>query len=149
VAQGDETRERLGRCGGNGRAAFGVTQRDEIAIERVNDFDAGLATDEECACVVPHAVLVAVEITVEAALCDKTEVECCGTVRAKLPPSGLVWRWPGDADDRLFERAWFGTSNWFAVLPCTASADRRVLGVWLGELGNDGDARAVCVDATE
>jgi hypothetical protein len=126
-----------------------MTQRNEVAAERVDDFDTGLATDEQCTCVVPHAVLVAVEIAVETAVGNETEVECGCTIGTELPPSGFVRRWAGDTDDGLVESARLLSPNLFAVFPCTASADRRVFGVWLSELGNDRDARAVCVDATE
>ena len=149
VPQGDEPIENVGRRRGDGRAALGVAKGKEIATLCVGDGDADLGAHESSTGVVPDAVLVAVEISVEAAVGDEAEIEGSGAVGAELPPPRLFGRWPRDTDHAFVEiaRRWFLKGE--PVLPSTLSANGGVLGVGRSELGNHRDPWSVAVDATE
>ena len=105
LAQGNELVQNLRRCCGDWRAAFAVAEGKEIAAVGVGDGDADFAADERGAGVVPDAVLLAIEVAVETAVGDETEIESSGTVGAELPPPRMRGRRAGNSDDALVERS--------------------------------------------
>ena len=126
-----------------------MTEWYEVTVDCIHDRDAGLAAHEKRSDVVPYAVFIAVEIPVEAAIRDETEIECSRTVGAELPPARIPRGWAGNCNDALGEITRLSARNRFAVPPRTPSADRRIFRVRLGELGDDGDAWAFDVDTAE
>lgn len=148
-AQRNEVFQRFGIVRGDRSTSFIVTKWEKVAAERIDDVDARFAADEHRTRVIPHSVFVAVEIRVECTFGDETQIECGRSVGAELPPTWVLGWSSRHTDHGLVEWTRGGFRQCDAVAPRAAAADGGVLGVRLGKLRNNRDARAVAVDAAQ
>ena len=102
-----------------------VIERHQGSVERVRHLHSGLLTDQHPSEVIPRAesIDVEVDVGVEAAVGDRTQIKRRSAEAAELTPAGIPRRKGIDRDDRFIERHRRSARQWRAVDPGPSPGD--------------------------
>jgi hypothetical protein len=96
----DECIENLGRCSDNWAAPFGWINHQEVTPIDFTHHSARFLTNENSGKVIPHSMIVIIDVAIETATCDERDIEGCCPQCAELPPPMRRWWYSIGSNDR-------------------------------------------------